>query len=150
MRLQRDLREFIELLNSGSVEYAIVGGWALAFHGRPRYTQDIDILIRTSPRNAMRLMIAIDRFGFGSLGLAANDFLTAGQVIQLGQPPNRIDLLTSLTGVSPEEVWPSIEPGELDGVPVFFLGRDALIKNKKATDRPRDRADVEELGDTNC
>lgn len=75
--------------------------------------------------------------------MTADDFLAPGQVIQLGRPPNRIDLLTSITGVSDEEVWKSIEPGE----PVFFVGRDALIKNKKATDRPRDRADVEELGD---
>jgi len=146
MRLQRDLREFIELLNSESVEYAIVGGWALGFHGRPRYTQDIDILIRATPANAARLEIAIKRFGFGSLGLTANDFIAAGQVIQLGQPPNRIDLLTSLTGVTAEETWPSVEPGELDGIKVFFLGRAELIKNKKATDRPRDRADLEELG----
>jgi hypothetical protein len=147
MRLQRDLREFIELLNSESVEYAIVGGWALGFHGRPRYTQDIDILIRSTPLNASRLEIAIQRFGFGSLGLAARDFLASGQVVQLGQPPNRIDLLTSLTGVIAEEIWESLEPGELDGVPVFFLSRSLLIKNKKATGRPRDRADVEELGE---
>jgi hypothetical protein len=147
MRLQRDLREFIELLNSERVEYAIVGGWALGFHGRPRYTQDIDILIRATPANAARLEIAIERFGFGSLGLAAQDFLSSGQVIQLGHPPNRIDLLTSLTGVSGDEVWESLQSGELDGVPVHFIGRGALIKNKRATDRPRDRADVEDLGE---
>jgi hypothetical protein len=146
MRLQRDLKEFIESLNSESVEYAIVGGWALGFHGRPRYTQDIDILIRATPGNAARLETALGRYGFGSLGLVASDFLLPGQVIQLGHPPNRIDLLTSLTGVTAEEIWESLEPGELDGVPVSFLGRATLIKNKKATDRPRDRADVEELG----
>jgi len=79
--------------------------------------------------------------------LVARDFLVPCQVIQLGQPPNRIDILTSITGVADDEIWESIEPGELDGAPVFFLGRNALIKNKKATDRPRDRADVEELGE---
>jgi hypothetical protein len=145
MRLQRDLKEFIGLLNSESVEYAIVGGWALGFHGHPRYTQDIDVLIRATPINASRLEIAINRFGFGSLGLVAQDFLRVGQVIQLGHPPNRIDLLTSITGVSADEIWGTLESGELDGLPVFFLGRDALIKNKTATGRPRDRADVEEL-----
>ncbi len=148
MRLQRDLREFIGLLNSGSVEFAIVGGWAFGFHVRPRYTQDIDILTRPTPANAARLEVVIHRFGFGSLGLAAQDFLVPGQVIQLGHPPNRIDLLTPITGVSDDEIWGSLVPGELDGVPVFFLGRNALIKNKKATNRPRDRADVEELGDS--
>ena len=147
MRLQRDLREFIELLNSESVEYAVVGGWALGFHGRPRYTQDIDILIQATSVNVGRLERAIKRFGIGSLGLTGNDFLAPGQVIQLGHPPNRIDLLTSLTGLTAEEIWPSVEPGELDGIKVFFLGRTALIKNKKATNRPRDRADVEELGE---
>lgn len=145
MRLQRDLREFIGLLNSENVEYAIVGGWALGFHGRPRYTQDIDLLIRATRANANRLRIAIDRFGFGSLGLIAQDFLVPGQLIQLGHPPNRIDLLTSLTGISDDEVWQSVQHGELDGIPVAFIGRGALIKNKKATDRPQDRADVEEL-----
>ena len=145
MRLQRDLKEFIGLLNSGSVEYCIVGGWALGFHGRPRYTQDIDILIRATEVNATLLEGAIRAFGFGSLGLTARDFLAPGQVIQLGHPPNRIDILTSITGVTDKEIWESVEAGELDGIPVFFLGRNALIKNKKATDRPRDRADVEEL-----
>lgn len=93
MRLQRDLREFIELLNSESVEFAIVGGWALGFHGYPRYTQDLDILIRATPENTVRLEIAIQRFGFGSLGLAAHDFLASGQVIQLGQPQTELTFL---------------------------------------------------------
>jgi hypothetical protein len=119
----------------------------LGFHGRPRYTQDLDILVRTTPANAARVELAIKQFGFGSLGLTAQDFLRPSQVIQLGHPPNRIDLLTSITGVTDKEIWESIEPGELDAVPVFFLGRSALIKNKKAADRPRDRADVKELGD---
>ena len=87
MHLQRDLREFIELLNSESVEYAIVGGWAFGFHARPRYTQDIDILIRSTPANAARLEVVIKRFGFGSLGLTASDFLAPGQVVQLGRRP---------------------------------------------------------------
>src|SRR5947209_3442788 len=115
MRLPRDLREFIELLNSQQVEYAIVGGWAFGFHARPRYTQDLDILVRATPENAARLERVVERFGFGSLGLAAGDFLVPGQVIQLGQPPNRIDLLTSLTGVEEDEVWQSRVPAELDG-----------------------------------
>jgi hypothetical protein len=148
MRLQRDLREFIELLNSESVEFAIVGGWAFGFHARPRYTQDIDILVRTTEQNAVRLETAIRRFGFASLGLVASDFLGSERVIQLGQPPHRIDILTSLTGVTSDEIWNSVEAGDLDGVPVFFLAKHVLIKNKKATGRRRDLADVEELGDS--
>ena len=146
MRLPRDLKEFIELLNSEEVEYVIAGGWAFGFHARPRYTQDLDILVRATAENATRLERVITRFGFASLGLAASDFHVPGRVIQLGQAPNRIDLLTSLTGVAEDEVWQSRVSAELDGVPVFFLGRSTLIKNKRATGRTRDLADVEELG----
>jgi hypothetical protein len=111
MRLQRDLREFIESLNSQRVEYVIVGGFALAFHGLPRYTGDIEILVRASPENAARLNAVISQFGFASTGLSAKDFLEPDQVIQLGRPPNRTDLLTSITGVAFEEVVGS--PGSL-------------------------------------
>jgi hypothetical protein len=146
MRLPRDLKEFIELLNSEQVDYVIVGGWAFGFHARPRYTQDLDILVRGTADNAARLERVIGQFGFASLGLSAKDFLSPGRVIQLGHPPNRIDLLTALTGVEENEIWSSRVPAELDGVPVFFLGRSTLIKNKRATGRTRDAADVEELG----
>jgi hypothetical protein len=97
--------------------------------------------------NAGRVERVIGRFGFASLGLSANDFLVPGRVIQLGQSPHRIDLLTSLTGVEDDEIWQSRVAAELDGVPVFFLGRSTLIKNKRATGRSRDAADVEELGE---
>src|ERR1039457_230743 len=97
--LPKDLREFIELLNSNGVEYAIVGGFALAFHGRPRYTGDIDFLIRRTPENAEKVARVLAHFGFGSLGVGAADFLKPDCIVQLGYPPNRIDLLTSISGV---------------------------------------------------
>lgn len=146
MSLQKDLREFIESLRAQGVEYVIVGGFALAFHGYPRYTGDLDILVRCSPENAARLERALREFGFASAGLSAQDFLAAGQVIQLGRPPNRIDVLTALTGVEFEEVWAGRVLSELDGVPVAFIGREAFIKNKRATGRTQDRADLEALG----
>jgi hypothetical protein len=146
MRLQKDLKEFIESPNSQSVEYVIVGGFALAFHGFPRYTGDIDILVRCSPENAARLEIAISKFGFASSGLSASDFLSANQVIQLGRPPNCIDLLTSITGVDFEEAWAQRVAAELDGIPVWFIGRESFIKNKQATGRTQDKADLEALG----
>src|ERR1700737_4781118 len=105
MPLQKDLREFIESLNSRRVEYLIVGAHALAFHGVPRYTGDIDILIHNSPQNAARLQEVIVAFSFASLGLSAEDFLAPDRVIQLGVPPNRIDLLTSITGLEFAEAW---------------------------------------------
>ncbi|MBZ5620640.1 MAG: nucleotidyltransferase [Acidobacteriia bacterium] len=147
MRLSKDLREFIESLNSHAVEYVIVGAYALAYHGSPRYTGDVDILIRPSAENADRLEGAIRKFGFGSLGLGADDFREPYQVIQLGHPPNRIDLLTGLTGVLFDEAWEGREPGDLDGIPVQFIGREAFLKNKRATGRLKDRADLEALGE---
>lgn len=146
MPLQKDLREFIESLNSHHVEYLIVGAFALAFHGVPRSTGDIDILVRTSPGNAALVEEVLRAFGFASLGLSAADFLHPDQVIQLGHPPNRIDLLTSITGVTFEEAWAGGVAAELHGVPVRFIGREALIRNKRATGRTQDKADLEALG----
>jgi hypothetical protein len=147
MRLQPDLREFIELLNSEKVEYVIAGGWAFGFYAHPRFTQDLDIVVRTTPENASRVISAISRFGFRSLGLTDADFLVPGGIIQLGKAPNRIDLLTSLTGIEDDEIWKSRHASELDDVPVFFLDKSLLIKNKTALGRPRDKSDVEELTD---
>ncbi len=147
MRLPKDLREFVESLNSNEVEYVIVGAFALAFHGLPRYTGDIDILVRPSLENAQKLTRAIAGFGFSSVGLAAADFLEPNRVIQLGLAPNRIDLLTSITGLDFDEVWQDRVPSELDNLPVAFIGRGSLMKNKRATGRAQDKADLEALGD---
>ncbi len=146
MPLPEDWRAFIESLNSNGVEYVIVGAVALAHHGFPRYTGDLDILIRNSPENANRLEAALDRFGFGGLGLKAADFVDSYRVIQLGAPPNRIDLLTSITGVSFEEAWTGKVEAEIGGTRVNFIGREALIQNKKSTGRPQDWADLDALG----
>jgi hypothetical protein len=146
MHLPRDLSEFIRSLNSRSVEYLVVGGYALAFYGTPRFTGDIDFLVRPSAENAARLERALADFGFTALGLSATDFLEPGQMIQLGYPPNRIDLLTSLTGVDFDEAWGERVAGEIDGLPVMFIGRAALVKNKRAVGRPQDLADLHALG----
>ena len=145
MKLSNDLREFIELLNSLKVEFVIVGAHALAWHGLPRYTKDMDFLINTSPENAQTMANLIDAFGFGSTGLGADDFQITDQVIQLGMEPNRIDILTGISGVTWEEAWASKVSAELDGLPVWYLGKDAYIKNKLASGRPQDIADVARL-----
>jgi hypothetical protein len=147
MRLQKDLREFIGLLNSHGVEYLLVGGYALAFHGAPRYTGAIDVFVRRTEENAARIERAIQAFGFASMGLGAGDFARPDAIVQLGQPPNRIDLLTSITGVGFEEAWAGRAAGDLDGLPVHFIGREAFLKNKRATGRTQDRADLERLGE---
>jgi predicted nucleotidyltransferase len=145
MKLSADLREFIGLLNSHGVEFIIVGAHALAWHGLPRYTRDIDLFVHAEAVNAGEILRVLDRFGFGSLGLQAKDFLAPDQVIQLGREPNRIDLITGISGVDWDECWHSKVEGEMDGLPVFFLGRDACIKNKLASGRPQDLADVSRL-----
>ncbi len=146
MPLAKDLREFIQLLNSHGVEFLVVGAYALAFHGHPRYTGDIDLLVRSSAGNAARIEHVLADFGFGSLGLSAADFLVPDRIVQLGLPPNRIDLLTSIGGVGFDEAWNGCIPAELDGLPVRFLGRDALIRSKRAAGRPKDLADLAALG----
>lgn len=146
MQLPEDWRAFIESLNSNGVEYLVVGAIALAYHGVPRYTGDLDVLIRNTPENAGRLEAALASFRFASLGLKAADFVDSYSVIQLGRAPNRIDLLTSISGVSFDEAWAGRVEGELAGMVVSFIGREALIQNKKATRRSQDRADLEALG----
>ena len=142
MTLQRDLREFIGLLNSLGVEYLIVGGHAVAYHGHPRFTGDIDFLVRPSTENARRVVAVLDAFGFAGLGLTEGDFVRRGSVVQLGRPPNRIDLLTLISGVDFDAAWIGSVAGELDGLPVRFIGFDNLLKNKQAAGRDQDLADV--------
>lgn len=145
MNLEKDLREFIELLNALDVRYMVVGAFALAYHGHPRYTGDIDLFIERTAENADRLMQVIQKFGFGDLDLSVDDFLQEDQVIQLGISPNRIDLLTSLSGISFQEAWATREYGEIDGLNVPFISKEMFKRNKKATGRTRDLADLEQL-----
>lgn len=121
MSLNSDLREFLELLNARGVEYVIVGAHCLAFHGRPRYTGDLDVLIRQSKSNAVSLVALLKEFGFTGSKFTPVDFAENDQVIQLGRPPTRIDLLTGLTGVSEADAFAGKVAAEIDGIPVFFF-----------------------------
>ena len=141
-QLSNDVREFIDLLNTKNARYVIVGAWALAFHGRPRYTGDFDVFVAHDPENANKLMEVIREFGFGNIGIEQEDFLQEDYVIQLGMVPNRIDLLTGISGVTFEEAWQSRETGDISGVQVFLISRELLIKNKRAANRDKDRGDV--------
>ncbi len=146
MRLAKDLREFIELFLSNEVEFLVVGAHALAFHGRARYTGDLDLWVRVSESNAARIEKALEAFGFASTGLRAQDFLTPDMVIQLGQPPLRIDLLTGVTGVDFDQAWRRREYCDMEGLRVPFIDRELLVKNKRACGRAQDLADIEALG----
>src|SRR6266581_2919084 len=145
MSLNADLRDFIELLNSRGIEYVIVGAHSLAFHARPRYTGDLDILIRPSPENATKLVSVLRDFGFGKEDFAESDFTFPEQMIQLGRAPNRIDLLTSISGVTIADAFDTKISTELEGLPVFVLSKELLIRNKRAVGRSQDVADLESL-----
>jgi hypothetical protein len=145
MILSQDFREFIELLNYNQVRYLVVGGYAVAFHGHPRYTKDIDIWIWVSKNNAKKVLKTLDDFGFSSLGLKEEDFLEPGYVIQLGYPPNRIDILTQVTGLEFDLCYSSKMELDVDGIIVNFLDLENLKKNKRAVGRFQDLADLESL-----
>jgi hypothetical protein len=147
MALSSDSRELIALLNSHGVEYLIVGAHSLAFHARPRFTGDLDILVRPTAENAAKILAVLNEFGFADLGIKASDFTTPEQIVQLGRAPNRIDLLTSITGVSIEEAFATKISAELAKLPVSFLSKTLLIANKRAVGRPQDLADLTELED---
>lgn len=145
MVLNKDFKEFIELLNAHKVQYIVVGGYAVAFHGHPRFTKDIDFWILPNPENAEKLLAVLRDFGFSSLDLNAEDFILPNKVVQLGQPPYRIDLVTSISGVDFQSCFPNTIETELDGVPVRFIGLEDLKKNKRSTGRLRDLSDIEGL-----
>ena len=145
MKLQKDLREFIELLNSHDVKYLIVGGYAVAYHGYPRATGDIDVFVEASRENACKLIAVLASFGFASLGLTSQDFLEPGTIVQLGYPPNRIDLVTTISGVTFAEAWERRVCHETGGLTMVFVDKETLKANKAAAGRPKDLADLDAL-----
>jgi hypothetical protein len=145
--LNEDFRDLLVLLADAGVEFVVVGAYALAFHGAPRASGDIDLFIRPSPPNAERVFQALTRFGapLQSAGVTAADLAQPGAVYQIGLPPRRIDLLTEISGVSFDEAWASRIETEVESRTVPFIGREALLKNKQATGRPKDLADIARL-----
>src|SRR5690606_11342070 len=138
--LSKDFKEFIELLNSNEVKYLLIGAYAVALHGHPRYTKDLDIWVELSTENAEKLDRAIKEFGFGSLKLTKEDFLTEGTVIQMGHPPNRIDIINSPDGINFAESYSSRLQLDLDGTKVSVIDLENLLKNKRASGRTQDLA----------
>jgi predicted nucleotidyltransferase len=145
VKLQKDLKEFVGLFLSRKVEFVVVGGHAVAFHGYPRLTDDLDLFIVPAKENAERIIETLKEFGFDLPNINLETLQHPDRVIQLGRAPNRIDLLTQVSGVSAEEVWRSRVEGDLGGLKVPFIGKQALIQNKRATGRPQDLADLHHL-----
>ncbi len=143
--LTSDFKEFAALLNSNHVEYLIVGGYALAAYGHPRYTGDLDFWIGTGPANADKVLLALSQFGFAGMDISKQDLTTSDRVIQLGFPPGRIDLLTSIDGVDFVACYQRRLAFKLDGLDLNFIALEDFKTNKKATGRHKDVADLEVL-----
>jgi hypothetical protein len=148
METRKDFKELLESFNERNVEYIIVGAFALAWHGHPRYTGDLDIFVNPASDNAARVLSALDDFGFGSLGLKQSDFEKPDQVIQLGVPPLRIDILTAISSVNWNSAWAGCVRGTYGETPVRYLGKSEFKANKKAIGRYKDLADIEALDGT--
>ena len=147
MNLNEGFKEFIELLNRHDVGYLIIGGYAVSFHGHPRYTKDIYIWIDRTDSNADRALEALAEFGFGNIGIRKEDLIAKGNVIQLGYPPRRIDLLTSIPGVEFDQCFKNSITSLAGEVELRFIGLEDLKASKLATGRPQDLADVDHLSE---
>ena len=143
--LANDFREFVILLQKHSVNYLIVGGYAVGYHGYPRYTGDLDIWLNPIKANAEKIILAVNEFGFSSLKLTEGDFTKEGNIIQLGYPPLRIDLLTQIDGVLFDDCYKNKIQVEIDDLTVDFISYNDLIKNKKSSGRYKDLDDLEHL-----
>jgi hypothetical protein len=145
MEINNDFKELLACFNDHNVEFTIVGGYAVAFHGAPRWTQDLDVCYRRTAQNAKSIVSALTAFGFGSLNIAEQDLLTENLVIQLGHAPSRIDLINTLSGVDADDVWKTRIPGAYGDISVHFISKPLLIKNKQATGRHKDLGDLDKL-----
>jgi len=145
--MHKDFDEFLKLLNHHKVRYVIVGGYALSAHLLPRATKDLDILIEASENNAKKIVEALREFGFSLSNLETKELMSPEVIIQLGRPPVRIDVLTSITGVKWDEVWKNRKKWFFgkSQIPTYFIGKNQLIKNKMATGREQDLLDVKKL-----
>jgi len=145
IHLPPDFKEFFQWFDRHNVEYLLVGGYAVGYHGYPRATMDIDVWIASTPQNARRVVAALEDFGFGGQKLSETMFLAADQIIRMGLPPMRIEIMTSIDGVDFDEAYPQRVEDDLDGVRVKLIGLRHLKRNKQAAARPKDLADLEEL-----
>jgi hypothetical protein len=145
IRLLPDFREFCEFLNSEKVEYLIVGGHAVGYHGYPRATGDLDVWVAISLQNAAGLVRALQKFGFRGGSISADLFLEEKQVVTMGVPPLRIDVVTTISGVDFAECYARRELATIDGVQVNLIGLEHLKANKHASGRPKDQDDLQHL-----
>ncbi|WP_411273186.1 nucleotidyltransferase [Daejeonella sp.] len=146
MILEQDFEDFVSLLSKYNVAYMVVGGYALALHGKPRHTGDLDIWIEVSQDNAAKVVKVLKEFGMESLGLVEEDFLKPGFISQIGYPPLRIDILNSIDGVTFSEASMGMQKIQLeDDLVLNYIGLDDFLVNKQASGRKQDLADIKEI-----
>lgn len=145
MNIQPDFEDFLKLLEAHRVDYMIVGGYAVAFHGFPRFTKDLDIFFDSATENVERLRRALIEFGFREDSVQRESLATSGNVIVIGTAPVRIDLVNQIDGVTFVEAKSNVVRGKYSETEVSFIGHDDLLLNKRSTLRAKDKADVEEL-----
>jgi hypothetical protein len=145
MVLDSNFKEFIQSLNANGVKYLVVGGFAVAYHGYPRYTKDLDFWIWAEPDNARRMLQVIRDFGFGVLGLTEDDFLNLENIVQIGHEPNRIDIIMQLDGMEFIECYDLREETSFENIPINFIDLENLIKSKRLSGRKKDLLDAAEL-----
>ncbi len=148
IRIPKDFKEFLQLLNENKVDFIIVGGYAVAFHGAPRYTGDIDVYVRKARENGQKIVKALEAFGFADVSLRAEDFAEADKVFQLGVPPLRIDIVTDIDGLSWDEAASNAVEVSSEDLHFKVIGLQELIKNKKSVGRHKDLADLSALEGT--
>jgi len=147
MNIQQDFEELLKLLEEHNVEYLIVGGYAVAFHGYPRFTKDIDIYYNISAINILGLQKALEKFGFTTKDLPAELFYSKGNIITFGIEPVRVDLINEISGVEFNDAWENRARGNYGTSEVNFINKSDLIKNKTSTPRLQDKADAEKLSE---
>jgi hypothetical protein len=147
MVLNQDFKEFLQSLNDNNVRYLVIGGYAMAFHGHPRYTKDLDIWIDLDQSNATKIVQALRDFGFASLNLEPTDFLEPDTTIQLGYPPSRIDLLIGLAGAAFDDCFLQRNVETVDGIKINIIDRMNLLRLKREAGRPQDLADIANLSE---
>jgi hypothetical protein len=140
-----ELREFLHLLIENHVEYLLIGGYAVGYHGFPRATADMDIWVATNETNAGNIIAALEAFGFGGTGMTPDLFLGPDKITQMGNPPLRIEILTTISGLEFAEAYAMRVVDVVDGVPVSFISADHLKINKRASGRPKDLGDLDNL-----
>jgi predicted nucleotidyltransferase len=146
MKLTSDFADLLRALNGVGARYLVVGAHALAYHGRPRATADLDVWVEASPKNAVRVRRALANFGAPLENLSVEDLCGDDLIFQIGVPPLRVDIITGIDGVTFSEAWPRRVKDVIDGIQVAIIGREDFIRNKKAAGRLKDLADVEALG----